>query len=434
MLACVSPEFWRSLGHEIDPACLVDPSSALVFSAIRAMVSEGAPLPKKPTPVVQRLSRWAGEGKLQEAQFQDARGLAMASVDSQTNIDQEGLISEVASTVRSHLMHEALSHGVQEHSKTGVVSNRLSEMLDRARALGKTSVSESSIIGNLVQTEKSLRAMAEHRSMQRLPFGIACLDDFLGGYPIPSFGTVLGPPGGGKSMCLNQLGIAASCAGYNVGYASLEIFQEEQTARSLGGFTDTPYRLLADGDVKAEARALEALAEVRAKYPMGVFVICYFSPQVTTVDSLVSWLDDQERKLGDKIHILIVDYISHLDDPAFKAGHEKLNSISLRLRTLGKQRGMGVLTASQAKASSLDRSKTKKLDLYDMGESLGPAKVADFVLSFVYDEETEEIYFYVPKNRHGPSKKPPVKSLADFDYGRITAMDWQSIWDFRRKP
>ena len=414
-LACSAPRFWGRIGHALDSASMPSEPAALAVQAARAVAKDLSRGPDNATLVMQRLKRWHEDGKVTHEQV-----LAVGDMLDQAEEDGlpevESIITEIAPILKRRAEHTAIIAAMESYGQRKNLDAAV-DMIVKARALGVQDESIGVRMGG-----DSFAIIDQLRSLVRLPSGVRDLDELIsGGLPRGQLGMFVGGPGAGKSMCLSHLAASAAMNGVCVAYATLELPEAIVLARIKAAITRVPIdAIMAGGERSDTAKAaLEAT-------PVCPLYVRYFTPQVTTVDDMTSWLKRLDDSAGRPIDLLIVDYADKLTDPKRskeQGAYKTMELVYESLRILAVDRNMWSWTASQAtRRSKKDSGESRSIDLEHTADSLHKVRVADLVVTLNYDDERNEMVFFVAKNRTGAGRKHTSPVPVDFSIGQVSPL------------
>jgi hypothetical protein len=207
----------------------------------------------------------------------------------------------------------------------------------------------------------------------------------------------------------------------------MEIYTEELAARLMGGFTHRPYRQMLRKEYRDKElyKLSEYLRTANKQY--GRVDAVYIEDGSLSVRALDEYISQQERLHGYTYKHVVVDYASFLDVSEKCISHERLHIITKQLRKLARARNIVLWTAFQPKGTatggkSKDDTAFKCLDLGDLGESAGPGKVLDLLISCGLNRDTGTGSAFVVKNRHGRAREVPIEVASQLDYGIFGGM------------
>ena len=213
--------------------------------------------------------------------------------------------------------------------------------------------------------------------------GWKTFDEMLdGGFNWGSLNYVVSVSGGGKSLCLANLGLSLSLMGYNVLYATYELDKELVGKRIMAMASNIPYREIS---VKKQ-NAIDTISMMRLQRKPGIFQIVNM-PNGSTTQDLESMIQETEIETENVIQIIIVDYadLMRSNDRRIDPNNIHLlgKSISEDLRALARERtrvgkNTLVLTASQIMKEAMDEM---EYSLGQLAGSVAKSNTADLIFS-----------------------------------------------------
>ena len=213
--------------------------------------------------------------------------------------------------------------------------------------------------------------------------GWKTFDEMLdGGFNWGSLNYVVSVSGGGKSLCLANLGLSLSLMGYNVLYATYELDKELVGKRIMAMASNIPYR-----EISAKKQnAIDTISMMRLQRKPGLFQIVNMANGSTTQD-LESVIQETEIELNNVLQVIIVDYadLMRSNDRRIDPNNIHLlgKSISEDLRALARERtrvgkNTLVLTASQIMKEAMDEM---EYSLGQLAGSVAKSNTADLIFS-----------------------------------------------------
>lgn len=232
------------------------------------------------------------------------------------------------------------------------------------------------------QTERII----EHNSgYTKMPTGIDGLDYHLKGGPEKKeLMCFLADSKGGKSFCLNHMGVNYARRGHGVAHFQLEGTKKQCTARYDSCWSGSLYSEIKAGDIdESKFVAYKKIVE-----NLGAGEIYVYAPerfQVLNVIDLRRMIIDLKKK--HKIDVIIIDYVDLLnpDDQVYKLSderHRQINTMRL-LKALAMELDVLIITATQT--SSIDSENLKDPEFVirrqDLAESKGKVQPVDYLIS-----------------------------------------------------
>lgn len=416
---CKSGSLWSRLGSEVDSACLSSPVAQLALKAATEFAKDVGRGPGSLMIVLQRLARWRDDGKLAQAKLEEVSDFFDAAEDAGLPHD-DAIVAELAPVLQLRARQAAVEQVITEFRR-GEDLAKAEAAIARARSIGKVSDAEGSVLGG--GAFESIDAL---RLMERLGTGIFELDLLLDGGLPRGLTLFVGSSGAGKSMALAHVAAEAVHQRLHVGVVTLELSEELQLARIIANLTGTPINDLLQGRQQRAKDRLEVMLE-----SMGTLAVRYFSPKATTVADIVRWVEQREARTGQRMHLLVVDYIDKLGTGSEESSYKAQGDIADQLRDYALTRSLWCLTASQTRRSAGKSAKAAgvvQTDLDDIADSLGKPRVADVVVTLRKDEEAQAIDLFIAKNRLGRSRTSTGPLTQDEACGRIVTLTRGCGW------
>ncbi len=247
-----------------------------------------------------------------------------------------------------------------------------------------------------------------------LPTGFSGLDRLIGGFNNSDLIILASRPGMGKtSMALNMARAAAKATDKSIVIFQLEMSSEQLASRFLSSDAQVDsYKLrmgnLNDSDWIKITDSSKALSSAN---------ILIDDNSMITVPEMKA----KCRRLGDKIGMVIIDYLQLMHSPKNNENRvQEVAEISRSLKIMAKELNVPVLCCSQLSRGTESRT-DKKPQLSDLRESGAIEQDADIVL-FIYREEyynrdtpnknTAELI--IAKNRHGELDSVPLQWMGQY--------------------
>lgn len=417
------PRLFARLGASLDPKGFSNKTAKLALEATKAIAHDTGRGPEKLLLVIQRLRRWMGDGKLSQDDLDAVNDMFDAATEAGLP-DEDDLVAEVSPVLQRRAQREAIESALSDYQKRQDPTHAF-ELLEKASLIGKAEASTGTLLG-----ESSFESLERMRSIDRLPIGITEVDDELGGGFYRGTETVyIAGTGGGKSQALIQHATSSALRGFLVGYVTLELPEHVVFARLKANLTG----VLVDDIIADPEKCRAPLQSFTRNTNYGGVVVGVFTPKVTTVADLKAWVADQERKLGRRMDVLVVDYADRVG--ASKA-HRKRNEqddsyatsldVYEELRTWADETRRWVFTASQ---STRSKDKGKKLGVDDVADSMHKVRVADYVITLNPRDEGATCLWHIAKNRLGKNGGNIGPLPVHFETARIGPISWPPEYD-----
>ncbi|CAB4122199.1 DnaB Replicative DNA helicase [uncultured Caudovirales phage] len=229
--------------------------------------------------------------------------------------------------------------------------------------------------------------------------GFPALDKFLyhKGWGKRELSVLMGGAKAGKSTALLEFGRAASMAGKNVIYVTLEVAARIISERIDANIADVPMDELGDKIMEIN-RKIETM-----KLKSGKFHIMEFPTGSLTVADLRRLLDRQKAK-GIIYDMVIVDYADLMAPERYTDNSiENSKNVYVGLRGLAMQENVALLTATQ---TNRDGFKSSVAKAEHVSEDFNKIRIADIVISINRTEEERAVgqarlYFAASRNQAG---------------------------------
>lgn len=225
----------------------------------------------------------------------------------------------------------------------------------------------------------------------KITTGYPTMDGIMdGGFDRKTFNVLMGGPGSGKSLWLQNFAVNAANAGYNVAYITLELSDVKALKRIGAMRLEIP---IADyAELSKDREYIKSkIQEMNARHSTSMFedtkpgklLIREYPSGSATASDIESYLKLVKEMLGIDIDMLVVDYIQIM---ACEKGIDrnmlylKGDHLAVSLRALGQKRNMAVLTATQI---AKDKYNANDIFLNDMPESKAIADTADTVWAII---------------------------------------------------
>lgn len=410
--AAANRDFWSAIGRHLETDLFSGPLAKPIVEAARLVAKDGV-ASSSPTIVLQRLQAKVVEGKL-------TQDTLLACSDFFDKCEDDGLpavelvIQEMLPVIRSRLQSKAILAAHGDFAKGGDMAVTRG-LLDQAQKLGQVDVTASYNV-----KASGFHIISNASDVVRIPTGIPDLDIALGGGATRgSLGVWLADTGGGKSIALIHGAAEVMRQQMFCGFVTLELPADMQSARLLANLTGVDFELIMLNDVwRAEAERRFTLISSQ----LGHCELAEFSPQGTTVDDILEWVNETEEKYGVPMSSLFVDYADDLVSPSVRADNLYLamRDVYGGLRKkIAHPKKMVVWTASQA-----TRPKDKKaiLGVGNVADSMHKMRAADLGISINHDDESQLMSLFLAKNRTGKSKFLVGPLVPDFAKGRLCTL------------
>ena len=213
--------------------------------------------------------------------------------------------------------------------------------------------------------------------------GWATFDKMLdGGFNWGSLNYVVSVSGGGKSLCLANLGLSMSLMGYNVAYLTYELDKELVGKRIMSMAANIPYRNIST----QQGKVIDTLNMRRMNNKPGIFRIINM-PNGSTTQEAEAMIQEVEIATNKQINVVVVDYadLMRCNDRRIDPNNIHLvgKAIAEDLRAMARERtrvgkNTLVLTASQI---GKDAMSEMEFDMNQIAGSVAKTNTADLIFS-----------------------------------------------------
>jgi len=203
-----------------------------------------------------------------------------------------------------------------------------------------------------------------------------------GGFNWGTLNYVVSVSGGGKSLCLANLGLSMSMMGYNVAYLTYELDKELVGKRIMSMASHIPYRDITNNQNKV----IESLTYKRMNIKPGMFRIINM-PNGSTTQDAEAMIQEVEIATNKQINVIIVDYadLMRCNDKRIDRNNIHLlgKEIAEDLRAMARERTRTgkntlILTASQIGKDAMGEM---EFDMNQIAGSVAKTNTADLIFS-----------------------------------------------------
>ena len=212
--------------------------------------------------------------------------------------------------------------------------------------------------------------------------GWEALDKKLfGGFNKGELNIFAGGSGAGKSLFLANLGVNWATQGMNVVYLTLELSESLVAMRIDSMMTEIPSR-----EIFKDLDGVEMKVKMAGK-KSGALQVKYM-PSGKTTNDVRSYIKEYEVKTGQKVDVLLIDYLDLLMPIGQKISAENLyvkdKYVSEELRNLAMELGCIFVTASQLNRASVEEI---EFDHSHISGGLSKIQTADNVIGIFTSEQ-----------------------------------------------
>lgn len=218
---------------------------------------------------------------------------------------------------------------------------------------------------------------------------------------IPSLDQLLGPirpkqlvilaarPGMGKTATAISYAQGAAQKGHGVLFVSLEMSSRELAGRMVADLcfdqdVELPYAAVRDGTLNANQREWIGRAQSFAS-ELPFQVIDTGSLTVARLGMLVRSHQRRMKARGHPLELVVVDYLQLLQGDRRASAYERISEISMGLKALAKDTGVGIVALAQL-SRAVESREDKRPQLSDLRDSGQIEQDADAVLFLLRDE------------------------------------------------
>lgn len=273
------------------------------------------------------------------------------------------------------------------------------------------------------------------------PTGGECLDELIAGFgesslgvvcqQIPSLDSLLGSirpkqlvicagrPGMGKTALALSYALGAAEAGYGVLFVSLEMGSRELGARIAADMCfdggEVPYSVIRDGKLNTfQANRVHDARQALHKMPLHI--VDAGSLTMGRLNMLVRRHARKMQAKGFKLDLVVIDYLQLLRPDKRANKYEDVSEVSMGLKALAKDHGLGVLALAQLSRSVEQRpdKRPQLSDLRDSGQIEQDADAVLFLLRTEYYLQQDEPDPMDPKRTQWEANMEQVKGRIEF--------------------
>lgn len=410
-LTCSNAKFYSVIGHALDPELLGLPETTLAIKAAHSIFAERHNGPGSTVIVMQRIKKWHVEGRVEFKQLQAISDMFDAAEDAGLP-DIESAIAELRPVIHASMGDELARKAIK--AQAGGDFESIAKEYAKASRVGF----HETDLGTVFRPA-NFDAIKELSFGDRLSFGVWALDDLTcGGLIRGGAGLLCASSGGGKSTGLAHIGREFWMAGGNVAHATLELPVGQIEVKYRGGATGMPCNDIITRESARNENAAK-LEELQRESPFGVLVIKKFTARKTTWEDIVQWHQSLRDECGGHLpQLLIVDFLGKLGfADKRKSTYEWQGIVMDGMHDYAEEHEMWLWTASQPQRGKKER---KVIGIDDLNDSQGKIEGADLFVSF-NQRENAELYYWIGKNRAGPSEVGCGPIPHDFAFGRLCA-------------
>lgn len=409
---CNSPKFFGSVVRALEVDAFTSPIARLAVKCAQTIAADTGNGPSSYAFVVQRARRLVHQGSLT---LEECDALADYFFDSEDVLlpPMHEVLSELRPILARRLQQAAVRTAIDEYGAKSEDMARTERLLHEAKTVGVVDTSAGVRLGaNTLDRFKNLT------QADRLSVGFTPIDVKLGGGMMRGkCGMFVGGKGMGKSMWLIHIAAIAMRRGLNVYMATLELSEDDQTARMIANLTDVPVDGIIDQTRRndAEARLVPMLST------LGGFTVKSFPATITSVPTITSWVKDQQDAAKAPCHVLLIDYIDKCASSVrhHKSSYEIQGQAAEDMRLFVEANKLWGWTASQPKRSD-KRDPKAEVGVEDVADSINKSRVMDLIMS-ASRPTGGDMDLFVAANRNGVAEFHEGPVVSNFAHGQFVA-------------
>lgn len=230
-----------------------------------------------------------------------------------------------------------------------------------------------------------------------IPTGMPLLDEILfhGGWGRKELSLYMGPPKSGKTMALVDSALAASFAGFNVLYVTLEVAAQIIADRSDANISQF-------GMAQLNINADEVARRVSAAHAKAGKLVIHEYPTGTFQPKGLARLLSRYKAKGETFDLIVVDYLD-LMAPDFRSQSpiENSKAIYAGVRAIAMQENAAILSATQTNRAGLKEAVQR---MESVSDDINKIRIADIVISINATEEEKaakeaRLFFVASRNQ-----------------------------------
>ena len=244
-----------------------------------------------------------------------------------------------------------------------------------------------------------------------------------GGYDIKSLVVYAGEQNIGKSIWLANDAVNAVRMGHNCAFISAEMAAYKVVKRIGSNLLSVPMREYDSKSKNRDFMKLRLEKVSRGVLPPGKLFVKEFPTSQASVLDVESYLRTLEETTGNKLKVIVIDYINILANyrnPNSENTYLKIKQIAEDLRAMAVRNDWLIITATQINRSAWDST---EVTMQNIAESAGLAHTADMMYAIIQDSEMHakrEYFLKILKIRDGEGKGTKCSFEIDYDFMRLT--------------
>lgn len=226
--------------------------------------------------------------------------------------------------------------------------------------------------------------------MNKITSGFPCFDGITeGGLDRKTFNVLMGGPGSGKSLWLQNFAVNAVDAGYNVAYLTLELSDKKCMKRIGSMRLNIPIKEYTERakDVEYMKQKIADMNRMKGggvfDYKPGKLFIKEYPSGSATISDVERYIKQVKEEAGIDIDLLVIDYIQIMGTEKGvdrNMLYLKGEHLAVGLRAIAQKYNLACLTATQI---AKEKYGANDIQLNDMPESKAIADTADMVWGII---------------------------------------------------
>ena len=256
----------------------------------------------------------------------------------------------------------------------------------------------------------------------------------------PTTGDVVGflaPTGVGKSWALINVGVANMLKGHNVLHITLEMPRQQIRRRYNTNLTGIPSTILSPKyglKDRAITELVKRMKELQIK-KLGKLVIADATPNITSIATIRTIIDNAELEHKCKFQVLIIDYLEKLGSihkEKNKADeYQRQGCVAVELFELTKSMNLCTFTATQTNREGY-KEKSKGINLGHAAGSYDKTTPMGYWLTMTRNEEehidyVNEINNYKEIVYQSTIASKKCSPISEFEFNKFFQMEWKII-------
>lgn len=389
-------DFMRRAAHLVRPEYFENVGEAALVNLALKFFQSYQSVPDTSTMVM--LLKEARESGILKGEVMEAAKTVFRQVYTGPLVGGNYAAEKVAEFSRHQAVTRALLASVEQLGKKGGFE-KIDDLMGKALAVGINEDGDEYDYWDKItdRTEERMERAAGKLPPQGITTGNIRFDDLLyhKGWGRKELSIIMGGAKAGKTTALIGFGKAASLAGKNVLYITLEVSAKIISERLDASISDTEMRELGKAihDVRTKVQALQKRA--------GKLKIHEF-PSGTFTPSMLRRLIERYKSKGIKFDLIVIDY-ADLMAPDFRYNDAIENSkgVYTGLRAIAFEEDVAMLSATQTNREGFKSSVAKA---EHVAEDFNKIRIADLVISINITEEERanneaRLYFAASRNQ-----------------------------------